>query len=57
MAGGAHHTTLTYDVSAEQMHDFARIFGIEFVHITKDTTPESLEKELFLNDVAYKLNA
>lgn len=54
-AGGAHHTTLTYDVSAEQMRDFARIVGIEFVHITKDTTVESLENELFLNDLAWKL--
>ena len=54
-AGGAHHTTLTYDISAEQMRDFARILGIEFVHITKDTTVESLEQELFLNDLAWKL--
>ena len=54
-AGGAHHTTLSYDVSAEQMRDFARIVGMEFVHITKDTTVESLEKELFLNDLAWKL--
>ena len=54
-AGGAHHTTLTYDVSAEQMRDFARILGIEFVHITKDTTVEGLEHELFLNDLAWKL--
>ena len=54
-AGGAHHTTLSYDVSAEQMRDFARIVGIEFVHITKDSTVESLEKELFLNDLAWKL--
>lgn len=57
MAGGAHHTTLTYDVSAEQMQDFARIMGIEFVHIDKDTTPEKLEKELYLSDLAYKLAA
>ena len=55
-AGGAHHTTLTYDVSAGQMRDFARIMGIEFVHITKDTTVESLERELFLNDLAWRLN-
>ncbi len=56
-AGGAHHTTLTYDVTAEQMHDFAAIMGIEFVHITKDTTVKSLEKELFLNDLAWKLRS
>ena len=54
-AGGAHHTVLTYDVTAEQMADWARIMGIEFVHITKDTTPEKLEQELFLADLAWKL--
>lgn len=54
-AGGAHHTVLSYDVTAEQMKDWASIMGIEFVHITKDTTVDSLEKELFLNDLAWKL--
>lgn len=54
-AGGAHHTVLSYDVSAEQMRDWARMMDIEFVHITKDTTVESLEQELFLNDLAWKL--
>ena len=54
-AGGAHHTTLSYDVTAGQMRDFARILGIEFVHITKETTVEKLEQELFLNDLAWKL--
>ena len=54
-AGGAHHTVLSYDVTAEQMHDWARMMDIEFVHITKDTTVEDLEKELFLNDLAWKL--
>ncbi len=54
-AGGAHHTVLSYDVSAEQMKDWARMMDIEFVHITKDTTVDSLEKELFLNDLAWKL--
>lgn len=54
-AGGAHHTVLSYDVTAEQMKDWANMMDIEFVHITKDTTVESLEKELFLNDLAWKL--
>ena len=54
-AGGAHHTVLSYDVTAEQMKDWARMMDIEFVHITKDTTVEGLEKELFLNDLAWKL--
>lgn len=54
-AGGAHHTVLSHDVTAEQMRDFARMMEIEFVHIDKDTTPEKLEKELFLADLAWKL--
>ena len=31
------------------------MMDIEFVHISKDTTVEGLEKELFLNDIAWKL--
>lgn len=54
-AGGAHHTVLSYDVTAEQMKDWARMMDIEFVHITKDTTVDALEKELFLNDLAWKM--
>ncbi len=55
MAGGAHHTVLSYDVDAEMLADWARIMGIEFVHIGADTTAEKLEKELFFNDIAWKL--
>jgi L-arabinose isomerase len=54
-AGGAHHTVLSSDVTAEQMHDWARMMDIEFVHISKDTTPEKLEEQLFLMDLAWKL--
>lgn len=54
-AGGAHHTVLSYDVTAEQMRDWARMMDIEFVHISKDTTQEKLEEELFLKDLAWKL--
>ena len=54
-AGGAHHTVLSYDVSAEQMKDWARMMDIEFVHIGKDTTIDALEHDLFLSDLAWKL--
>ena len=54
-AGGAHHTVLSYDVSAEQMKDFANMLGIEFVHIDKNITVEALEKEIFFNDIAWNL--
>jgi len=55
IAGGAHHTVLSYDVTAEQMKDWARMMDIEFVHIHKDTTIDALEHDLFLSDLAWKL--
>ena len=54
-AGGAHHTVLSYDVTAEQMRDFANMTQIEFVHITKDTTVEGLEDKLAVADLLWKL--
>ena len=54
-AGGAHHTVLSYDVTAEQMRDWARMMDMEFVHITDGTTQEALERDLFLADLAWKL--
>ena len=54
-AGGAHHTVLSYDVTAEQMKDWCTMMDIEFVHINKDTTVASLEHDLFLSDLAWKL--
>ena len=37
------------------MRDWAKMMDIEYVHIGADTTVEELEKELFLNDIAWKL--
>jgi L-arabinose isomerase len=37
------------------MKDCANMMGIEYVHIGEDTTVEGFEKELFWNDIAYKL--
>ena len=55
IAGGAHHTVLSYDVTAEMMRDFARFMDIEFVHIDKDTTADRLEDELFVRDMVWKM--
>ncbi len=55
MAGGAHHTVLSYDCDAEMLRDWARMMDIEFVHIHADTDPREFEKELFLMDIAWKL--
>ncbi|MCE5342094.1 MAG: L-arabinose isomerase, partial [Eubacteriales bacterium] len=55
IAGGAHHTVLSYDVTAEQMREWAAMMEIEYVHIGAETTPEKLEDDLFLKDIAWKL--
>lgn len=55
LAGGAHHTVLSYDCTAEMMRDWARIMDIEFVHITADSKPEQLEQELMMADLVWKL--
>lgn len=54
-AGGAHHSVLSYSLTADNMRDFAEIMGIEFVHINEKTEINEFRKELFYNDVAYKL--
>ena len=54
LAGGAHHTAFSYDVTAEQMGDFAEAMGIEAVFIDKDTTIRNLKKDLMLGEVFYK---
>lgn len=55
LSGGAHHSVLSYDATAEMMRDWAELMGIEFVHIDKDTTVEGLKNQLFLMDLAWKL--
>ncbi len=57
LAGGAHHTVLSYDCDAEMMRDWARMMDIEFVHINKASDPARLEQELFLADMAWRLKA
>ena len=54
LAGGAHHTAFTYDLSAEQMGDWAVAMGIEVVYIDKDTTIRSLKNEMLWNSVAFR---
>ena len=55
--GGAHHTVLSTAISAQMMIDWAEMMQIECVHITEKTTLEDLKKELFYNDIAWKLKS
>lgn len=55
LAGGAHHTVMSYALNADNMRDFAEMLGIEFIHIGEHTNINELKKELLWNEVAFKL--
>ena len=54
LAGGAHHTSFSYDLTAEQMGDWAEAMGIEAVYIDKNTTIRDLKNELRWNALAFR---
>ena len=54
LAGGAHHTAFTYDLTAEQMCDWAAMMGIEAVVINKDTNIRDFKRDLMLGDIVYR---
>ena len=53
-AGGAHHTAFSYDLTAEQMCDWAAAMGIEAVVIDKDTNIRNFRNELRWNSMYYR---
>ncbi|MCZ8515619.1 L-arabinose isomerase [Paenibacillus filicis] len=55
LAGGAHHTVFSYEVTSEQLIDFADMAGIEYVLIDKHTSQRTFRSELRWNDIAWKL--
>jgi L-arabinose isomerase len=55
-AGGAHHTSFSYNVTAEQLRDFAEMAGIEFLLIDEKTEVDSFKEKLRWNDLYYHLN-
>lgn len=55
LAGGAHHSVLSFDLTAQQMADFAEITGLEFIYINKDTNIPDFRKELFTNDAVWRM--
>ncbi|MCG9894545.1 MAG: L-arabinose isomerase, partial [Fimbriimonadaceae bacterium] len=53
LAGGAHHTVYTGDVSVEMFRIFAELAGIECVVIDNSSTLEGLKNELRWNSLAF----
>lgn len=54
-AGGAHHTSFSYTVTADELYDLSQMFQIEFIQIDNSTNIRDLKDRLMWNDLAYKL--
>ena len=56
-AGGAHHTSFSYAVTADHLRDFADMAGVEFLLIDENTRVDEFKEKLRWNDLYYHLNA
>lgn len=56
IAGGAHHTAYSLNLTPEYLEDFARIAGLEYVLIDEQTTLGKLEDQLKWNELYYLLS-
>ncbi|HEY8782928.1 MAG TPA: L-arabinose isomerase [Mucilaginibacter sp.] len=54
LAGGAHHTGFSQNLTSSQLEDFAEMAGIEYVLIDKDTRLHQLKKELRWSEAYYR---
>lgn len=54
LAGGAHHTCLSFVVDTEQLQDFAEMTNIECIVIDKNTHIPNFKHELKWNSIAWK---
>ncbi|SFB73829.1 L-arabinose isomerase [Tropicimonas isoalkanivorans] len=55
LAGGAHHTAYSNDVTAEMLEDFATIAGIELALIDDETTLSAFKQTLRSNEVYWHI--
>ena len=55
LAGGAHHTVLSYPLTTEHIEDYTEMAGIECSVIDKDSSLRSYKESLRLNDLYYHL--
>lgn len=55
LAGGAHHTVYSYDVTTQDLLDFAEFMAIETVVIDQDTKISALKQDLLVKDMIWHL--
>jgi L-arabinose isomerase len=54
-AGGAHHTSFSYAVTADHLRDFTEMAGVEFLLIDENTCLDEFKQKLRWNDLYYHL--
>ncbi|GAB3897447.1 L-arabinose isomerase [Spirosoma agri] len=54
LAGGAHHTVYSQNLTTEHIEDFADMFGVELVVIDKNTTIRQLKNELRWSEASFR---
>lgn len=54
LTGGAHHSSFSFDLSAEQMADWAAYMGVEAVVLDSSTTIRDLKRDLALGQMIYR---
>jgi L-arabinose isomerase len=54
LAGGAHHTCYSQNLTSEHLEDFAEMAGIEYMKIDKSTDLYHFKNELKWNDALYQ---
>jgi L-arabinose isomerase len=54
LAGGAHHTCYSQNLTSEHMEDFAAMAGLEYLSIGKNTNLYQFKNELRWNEVYYR---
>ena len=57
LAGGAHHTCFSQNLSVDYIEDFTEMAGVEMIHIGKSTDIKSLKNELRWNEMYFAINA
>lgn len=55
LAGGAHHTVFSYEVTTEDLVDWAEMMDIEYVVINEKTDLYDLKQTLKMNELLWKL--
>jgi L-arabinose isomerase len=55
-AGGAHHTSFGYSVTAEHLRNFAEMAGVEFLLIDEGTRIEEFKEKLRWNEAHYHMS-